>query len=154
MQQRMPAGMSGDAAKMKFEVSKTDRKEKHEGKPCQAYEVNLDGELQSVIWATDWSNVDASKDDFKAFREMAAFLGELVQSLPMMAEDGSPDMFPGLDKIEGFPVVIQEYDDGELVSETFFRNPHREKLDAKEFEPPAGYTAESMQDQMGRDPGY
>jgi hypothetical protein len=148
MKQRMPAGMAQMGEPTKVEVVALDGTRKKDGRTCRGWEVRIDGKLQSTIWASEWKDVEIDKEDFKPFMDMAAFFEELLQSMPMMADEGSTELFSGLDEITGFPVVVETHENGEIVEETFFRNARRQDLDDQTFQPPAGYTMQNLKDQM------
>ena len=146
MKQRMPAGMQGtDAAPRQLEVVALKGKKDMLGKPCQGYEVNIGGELKSRIWATEWKNVDIGPEDFAAFASMARFFEKLMQSVPMMSEQVTTELFSGLDEIDGFPILVEGFTDGVADSKTIFGEPRTQKLDAATFEPPADYKEQLMQ---------
>jgi len=152
MKQRMSAGMPGsDAAPLDVQVVKLQGKEGRQdkqGKPCQAYDVSINGELKSRIWATDWKNVDIGAQDFSAFAEMAEFFQKLMQSMPSMASENSTELFSGLHEIDGFPMLVEGFTKGVVDSQTIFGEPKAEKLDAATFEPPAGYKEHSLQKEL------
>jgi hypothetical protein len=152
MKQRMPANMPGSkAAPMELQVVKLEGKQgkqDKQGKSCQAYDVKIDGELQSRIWATDWKNVGISAQDFAAFTEMAEFFQKLMQSMPAMASENSTELFSGLQEIDGFPMLVEGFTKGVVDSQTMFGEPKSLKLDAATFEPPSGYKEQSMKEEL------
>ena len=79
------------------------------------------------------------------WEEMAQFFQKLMESVPAMAQQNSTDMFSGLEQVEGFPVLVESFADGELESQTIFGKPQRQDLDAATFEPPSGYREQTMQ---------
>ncbi|MFQ5351215.1 MAG: DUF4412 domain-containing protein [Thermoanaerobaculia bacterium] len=120
-----------------------------EGYPCVRYDVLRDGEKIQELWVTDWSNVRGGGEVAGAFREMASFYGELMDSLEdMMGGAGffNADRNPveSFTKIDGFPVVTRSFEDGDLESETVLRSARRRTLDPDAFEPPSGYKRRSM----------
>lgn len=149
MKQRMPAGMgAANATPLDLQVLALDGKQEKQGKSCRGFEVKINGELKSRIWATDWQNVDIDKQDFAAFVDMAEFFQKLMQSMPAMASDNSTELFSGLQEIDGFPVLVEGFTDGVADSQTIFGDPKVQKLDAATFAPPAGYKEQSMQENL------
>ena len=145
MKQQLPAGVSdADGTPVDLKVVALEGKQEKQGKSCKGYDVKINGELQSRIWATDWKNVGIGPQDFSAFVEMAEFFQKLMQSMPAMASENTTELFSGLNEIDGFPVLVEGFTNGVADSQTVFGEPQVEKLDAATFKPPAGYKEQSM----------
>ena len=97
----------------------------------------------------DWSNVKGGAEVAGTFREMGSVWGEIMDSFQDMAGGsgflGSDDHFANtFNKINGFPVVTRDFEDGELDSETVLESVTERDLDPDAFEPPKGYRLRTM----------
>ncbi|MEM7394611.1 MAG: DUF4412 domain-containing protein, partial [Verrucomicrobiota bacterium] len=91
----------------------------------------------SEVWAADWAAVGVEKKDFAPFYQLAAFQQRLARSLP-----GKQSLADGLDAlafIDGFPLKIRRYTDGEARHETRLSRARSGPATAALFEPPKGY---------------
>ena len=121
-----------------------------QGYPCVRYDVLRDGEKIRELWVTDWSNIKGGGDVVDAFKEMASFYDELLDSIGQ--KPGSPGgFFSGDDnpiesftRVDGFPVVTRSFEGGELESESVLESVTERDLDPDAFEPPKGYRLRTM----------
>ncbi len=146
MKERMPAQTQA-AKRPKTEVRRTAERADRNGYPCVKYDVLRDGSKVRELWVTDWSNIDGGKEAADAFVEMAGFMKEMLDALPVGGAPGGlgDAMVAQMNEIDGFPVVTRDFgDDGSLESESLLRSARRQSLDPDEFEPPAGYKRRSM----------
>jgi hypothetical protein len=80
---------------------------------------------------------------------MSRFLQELVASMPMLQSMQADQGLEGLDRVEGYPVLMREFENGKAVSEVLFRSVEKRALPAATFEVPAGYAARRLDAEMG-----
>lgn len=127
------------------EVRRTGERATKAGYPCVKYEVYQDGRKIRELWVTDWSNVEGGGEARDAFKDMADFFQEMLDSLG----DGA-GFFEGIDSVaknfeNGFPVETRGFDEGGgLEDESVLRSARRQRLDPAAFEPPSGYKRMSM----------
>ncbi len=133
------------------EFRNTGERATRQGYPCVRYDVLRGGEKFQELWVTDWSNVKGGEEVAGAFREMASFYGELMDSFKDMMGPGAGNFFPAdrnpveaFTQIDGFPVVTRDFEGGELESETVLESVTERDLDPDAFEPPKGYRLRTM----------
>ncbi|MFQ5600818.1 MAG: DUF4412 domain-containing protein [Candidatus Krumholzibacteriia bacterium] len=140
MKERMP--QMAQAQKLSVEVRRTDEKDKVHGYPCTRFDVLVGGTKTSEIWVTDWKKAGVDEDSFAAFRGMSRFFRDLFESSEMLRQAARENaMFNGIDEIDGFPILIREYEDGAVSGETSFKSVQKTNVKASEFEVPEGYSA-------------
>lgn len=152
MKGRMPAvtGEGSAAPRQVTEYRKTSQRETHQGYPCVKYEVVRGDEKVREIWVTDWNNVEGSDEVLDAFKDMASFYEELMDSIGKMTGGFGAGVFGGENpmesfaKIDGFPVVTRNFEGGELESEAVLESVVQRDLDPDAFEPPKGYRLRTM----------
>lgn len=146
MKQRM--GTLGDTAKRpSTEVHRTGERGTKAGYPCVKYQVLRAGKTVRELWVTDWDNLEGSQEAIDAFKEMAAFFKQMMDSIDVgrapFGEFDNP--FEQMDQFGGFPVVSRELDGrGQVTGESTLRSAKRQTLDPAAFEPPSGYKRQSM----------
>lgn len=144
MKGHMPSTPAASAAPV-IEVKKTDRKQTINGHACVCYETLVDGTKQSEAWVTSWKSAGIERQGFQAFRDMAAFYRGLIESVPTMGKQlAEQDIFGGIEKIDGFPVLIREFDGDTITGETLFQSADEQKVDPATYAPPAGYKQHKM----------
>jgi hypothetical protein len=150
MKSRMPMPA---APREPSKLKKTGDTETINGYPCVRYEVWRAGSKERELWVTDWSNVDGSAEIADVFRDMAAFMTELLDSLPDIGgmKGLADDSFAHLEEMNGFPVVTRELaDDGSVEFETTLTSSQKADLSAADFEPPPSYKRQDLMKGMKR----
>jgi hypothetical protein len=121
-------------------VTNTGQKEKIEGYDCTRWDVTHDGTKTAEVWATSWKAARASKADFAVLEQLTAFLAVLHEASPATRNLSRPgDLVSEMDRVDGFPVRIRQFEDGMLASESTLEAVDGKKVDAATFEVPAGY---------------
>lgn len=145
MKDKMPQMQPAEMPEVK--IVKSSVRETQGGQPCVRYDVISDGAKVRELWVTEWSNVDLKADDFAVIDEMGRFAEKLVASLGQAMKMGQNFENPlaQWSEIDGFPVLIREFDDGTATAETLFRSVERRDLEGSLFEPPAGYKEEKLE---------
>jgi len=149
LKERMP-NMGGNApSRPANEYKRTGQRATKAGYPCVRYDVLRGGEKVREMWVTDWDNVEGAREVREAMLDMADFFEQIMSSLSeslggLGPAFGGDSPFDGLREMDGFPVVVREFDGGELESESTLRSARRRTLDPADFEPPAGYKRRSM----------
>jgi len=82
--------------------------------------------------------VDGSDEVIESFRNMAAYITKMTESLPMRSNDG-PNPGELMNQIDGFPVHTIDYDNGVVVSEMSLDSILEQDLDDELFAAPKGY---------------
>lgn len=105
---------------------------------CRRYAVLEKSEKVQDICAAELGEVDGADEVIESFREMAAYMTKITESMPMRSDDR---MNPGelMDKIDGFPVHTIDYENGVIVRETSLDSVTEQDLDEGMFAPPEGY---------------
>jgi hypothetical protein len=150
MKSRMPMPA---APREPSELRKTGDTDTINGYPCVRYEVWRDGSKERELWVTDWSNVEGSAEVADVFRDMAAFMTELLDSLPNIGgmKGLANESFAHLEEMNGFPVLTREFaDNGAVELETTLKSSHEADLSAADFEPPKGYKRQDLMKGMKR----
>lgn len=139
MKDKMPAAAMASTPESTIEVVKTGEKENIAGKPCERYDITKNGTKTTEIWVTPWNRADMGEKDFAIFKEMAAFMKEMMSASPFMAQGAENEFFAGVDEIDGFPVMTREFRDGKATEETVLKSVEKKKLDTAVFALPEGY---------------
>jgi hypothetical protein len=146
LRERMPAA---SAPPPMPEVRRTNERADHGGFATVKHEVLVNGRLTQELWVTDWDNVEGHEEARPAFEAMADFSKELLEALadgPMgnlanLNENG----YEYMKDLDGFPVLTRNLgENGAVESESVLRSSRRETFEAAHFEPPAGYTEQTM----------
>jgi len=135
-----------------FEIVKTGKTDTVNGYGCTYYRVEQAGRTQNEMCVTPWSRIEGGDEAASTFKDMAAFASELMSAFSsmsglgnLMPQGGIQGIFTQFEKLDGFPVVVREFDElGELESEATLRSAERRTLDPADFEPPAGYKRQEM----------
>jgi hypothetical protein len=138
MKQQMGAMMQD--AKEETAFKNTGQKKKINGYPCTKYEVERSGEKVREMWVAQWGSFKNSKETAAAFTAMSEFFKSLMDSMkgnPFLSAIDNPYSYS--DKLNGFPVLVTEFDDGKPSRETAFLSSEKKKLPAGLFEPPKDY---------------
>ena len=145
MKDKMPQLQEVEMHEVK--ISKSSVSETQGGHPWVRYDVTSDGVKVRELWVTAWSNVNLKGDDFAVIDEMSRFAEKMVASLGKAMQMGQKFENPMAQwsEIDGFPVLIREFDGDTATSETLFRSVERRDLEGGLFEKPAGYTEEKME---------
>jgi len=105
---------------------------------CRQYAVFEGAEKVQDLCAAKLEEVGGADEVFEAFRNMAAYITKMAESMPM----GSGDRInPGelMDEIDGFPVHTIDYENGAVTRESSLDSVTEQELDAGMFAAPEGY---------------
>ena len=105
---------------------------------CRQYAVYEGATKTQEVCAADLDDVDGSEELIEAFRNMAAYITKLTESLPMRGDE-RPNPVELMDQIDGFPVHTIDYDNGVAVSEMSLDSVLEQDLDEELFAAPKGY---------------
>jgi len=105
---------------------------------CRQYAVFEGAEKIQDICAAELDEVDGADEVIAAFRNMAAYITKMIESMPMKSDDR---INPGelMDEIDGFPVHTIDYENGEVAGETSLDLITEQDLDEGMFAAPEGY---------------
>ena len=146
MKGRMPAPAAAPE-RSKVEFRNTGERGTKNGYPSVKYEATTNGRKTAEYWVTDWDNVDGGDDAVEAFKAMAGFLKQMLDSMPSFGvdEDANDNPFEHMNEMDGFPVLTYEYaSDGSIASESSLRSSTQKEVDPAEFEPPSAYKRREM----------
>ena len=152
-QQQIASGENPYADQLKsqkMDYRKTSQQGIKEGYPCVKYEEFYGDEKTQEIWVTDWDNVDGGREAEKAFKELNAFIKELMDKFgQVMGGNGSffgdgNDPMSGFTELDGIPVYTKSFEGGTLESESRLKSTKRQSLNPDDFAPPSWYNRMSM----------
>jgi hypothetical protein len=100
------------------EVRKTSDTGTTNGYAWTRYEVLQEGSKIREFLVADRSSLDVEASTFDAFKEMAAFFESLTESLGAGMGPAVQNPFDEASRLDGFPVVVRDFEDGALVGAT------------------------------------
>jgi hypothetical protein len=137
--------MGGQAAAAPaVEVKATGDKQTVQGYPCTRYDVLLGGKKSSEMWVASWGAVKIDKSDIQALTSMNSFFEEMLKGNPMLGKLSTSSSFQGLDRVDGFPVLIRHFDGDKVIEEMTLKGVERRAVPAGSFDVPAGYTRKEL----------
>jgi len=110
--------------------------------PCRRYDVIVGSTKESEVWATSWKDAGVDRDAFEVFRDMAQLFREMLSGMPRLAEQRK--VFSGVDEIDAFPVLIRDFENESVTTETVFDSVDERDVDAGLYEIPDGYSERPM----------
>jgi hypothetical protein len=113
---------------------------------CRQYAVFEGAEKVQDICAAKLDDVDGADELIDTFRNMAAYMTKMTESMPMVSDDGM-DPSRLMEEIDGFPVRTIDYKNGVATGETSLHSITEQSLDAGLFRAPDGYRREDPFDQ-------
>ncbi len=119
------------------ELTNTGERREINGYPCVKYEFHLNGVKDSELWVTRSSSLNFSAMA-ELLRSMGEFYSGLTRSLPQGSQSVDFD-FQALSGLDGFPILIRNYDGDRATNETQIRQIREESVAGDFFEPPSGY---------------
>ena len=137
-------GKGGAASGPSIEVKVSGEKQTIQGYPCTRYDVLLGGKRTSEMWVAGWSAIKVTKDDMAALRSMSTFFEDMVKSNPMLRNLATSGAFQGLDRVDGFPVLVRHFDGDKVVEEMTLKGVERRAVPAGTFDIPAGYARKEL----------
>lgn len=140
--ERMLAGQgvaAGAKPRPKIEVVDTGRSETVEGRRCRVWDVKRGGVLDEQHCVVPFDSLPGKQDLLALFEHMNGLFGELRKASSAFAA-GSGDEYEALTKMNGFPVLTRDYENGKPTGrETRVRAWREESMAAALFEVPSGY---------------
>ena len=138
-------GMAMPSQQAPSELRRTSESGTQSGYAAVKYQIVRDGTVERDLWVTEWANIEGSAEARPAFERMASFMQELMAGLTEIVGDMGQDSFRHMSEMNGFPVLTVEYDDdGQPEMETRLLSASEQTLPATAFEPPSGYTRQSI----------
>lgn len=139
-------GSSEPAREIKTTVEKTGERETINGYPCIKYLVKAGGVLQSELWVTPFTRLKADRKELGALFKLTDFQEKLVQAFskqPGLAQELRAGMI-AYEDIDGLPILIRMFQDGELSSETRVKHVQSADVDPGLFQVPSGYKRQDI----------
>lgn len=135
----------GTVVQPKVELRRSGDKEKIAGYDCVRWDVLHDGAKTAEVWATNWKAAGTTKQDFAVLRQLTAFLETLHAASPATRNlSNNGELIRELDRVDGFPVRIRQFEDGMLASESTVESIDTKPIAATAFEVPAGYSKQAF----------
>jgi hypothetical protein len=105
---------------------------------CKQYSVFEGPDKTQDICAAKLDEIDGADEVMEGFRNMAAYMKKLTESMPMRSDE---HMNPVelMKQIDGFPVHTIDYDNGVIAGEVSMDSVIEKDLDAGLFAAPEGY---------------
>jgi len=105
---------------------------------CRQYTVFEGAEKVQDLCAAKLDEVGGADEVFEAFRNMAAYITKMAESMPMGSDNR---INPGelMDEIDGFPVHTIDYENGAVAREYSLDSVTEQDLDEGMFAAPEGY---------------
>lgn len=158
MEQQMPGLAAGSAGADAgpTEIRRTGRRDTVSGIPCAYVEAWRGGEKVRELCVAGWGDVTAGREALAVFEDMGDFFEEVLDTFAEAMPMGRgalpiPDNpFQDMSRLDGFPVVVRLFEDGEVARETVITRIEETAVDPASFEPPAGYQRQEMPKPKGR----
>lgn len=152
MEQQMPGLAPGTdtAEKASTDIRETGRRETVSGIPCTYFEAWRGGEKVRELCVAGWGDVAAGREALAVFEDMGDFFEEVMETFAESSPQGRgalpmPDNpFQDLARVDGFPVVVRLFEDGQVARETVITGIEESAVDPASFEVPAGYERQEM----------
>lgn len=117
----------------------------HSGYSTTKYQIVREDKVLRDLWVTEWTNIDGASEARAAFEGMAAYMQEMMSGLTQIIGDMGQDSFRHMQEMNGFPVLTVEYgDNGQPTTETRLLSATEQTIPASAFEPPSGYSRQSI----------
>ena len=129
-------GQAEEAPPLKIEAGGSSE---WQSRKCREYEVFEGDEKTQDICAADLDDVDGADEVIAAFKDMAAYIEKMTESMPMRQSGGQPNPGELMEQIDGFPIHTVEYQNGVKVSEVSLDAVTEKDLDDALFGAPEGY---------------
>ncbi|HBA83671.1 MAG TPA: hypothetical protein DCZ95_06205 [Verrucomicrobia bacterium] len=111
------------------------------GMTCRRYKAAFGGQLTQDIWVADWAAAGMKSADFKVVNLLAGSYDRIMKSSNMIPSLDFMVYIPvsGLNRMNGFPVLIKQYRKGALQYEILLSRPVFKKMPASLFQVPEGF---------------
>ncbi|MCP4498872.1 MAG: hypothetical protein GY822_02760 [Deltaproteobacteria bacterium] len=137
-----------DAKKVKSIFKKTKETKKVLGKVCTRWDVFSGKTLTRSMWVAPRGSFKGEKEAVDGLTAVATFMEELMADFPQAGSENFP--FEGLAKMGGLPLEIVSYNGKTIRSIDLITAVKVRKVDAATFETPAGFTRQTLADQLKR----
>lgn len=121
-------------------LRETGESDRVEGIPCRELAVLREGARIAELCRADYAEAGVSPESFAAVREVQALLRDSAAAL-LAGESGDPGLaaLASFGDLEGVPLRVRVFEQGEPTSETRVTGIESRPLDAADFEIPEGY---------------
>lgn len=123
------------------EIRATGESREISGYACRHYDVFQDGSKVAEVWATSQSNVAGAENLSSVFEQLAEFYKNLTRNF---AQFQTGFDFNVLADLDGFPIQMQNFEDGQLKSEMLIQEIVETTDSGTLFEKPVGYQEQKM----------
>ncbi|TQV72151.1 hypothetical protein FLL45_18190 [Aliikangiella marina] len=152
MMKKMMAGRMGmaddSAPKPTKNIVKTGKSASAAGYDCQIHEVYSGQKKLRELCVTPWGKIKNGGEIKQSLEEMNRFFSAFLDSMKgmMPADEESP--FAEIEKLNGFPVIFKEFENGQLFETSTLQSISSKDLSADIFKAPKGFTKQSMMEGM------
>lgn len=147
MMKRMMPAMPEKPAIPEFRVEKTSEKKEVNGFNATKAIIYSDGVKTAEVWLAPLNKVKGAEELMTSTKAFGEFFSEMMEQLAGMnqMQDSSQQLMTQMGKLDGFPVVTRNFENGKHVSTTTLSGVEEKKLPASEFNAPAGYKKQKLQ---------
>lgn len=137
-------GMSQRAQASKKEMKKTGKNHTIGGYSCEVVETISEGVKVREYCVTDWPKLKNHAEISSAMMGMNDFVEEMMETMQGVSANEESSPFSDIKKLNGFPVMIKEFKNGQLQESTELLSISAESISADFFSVPAGFAKRSM----------
>lgn len=121
-------------------VEKSGQAQQVSGMPCHRFTVRHGETLVQEIWATSWTQAGIEGTDVEALRDLAKAMDQpALTSLLGLAFDGRYSLTESMLRIDSYPVIFVQYENGKPVCQVRMGKPKRIDVSMSEFRCPPSY---------------
>jgi hypothetical protein len=142
MQGRM--GMNQPDQAPKKVMKKTGKKHTIAGYNCEVVEALSNGKKLREYCVTEWSKIKNSAEVSSAMMDMNGFVEDIMEMMKSLSTNGQTSPFADIKKLNGFPVMVKEFKNGQLDETTELLSISDQTVSKDFFAVPAGFSKRSM----------
>lgn len=140
MGNRGAAAAAPRAAPAPLQARDLGRSEKAAGRSCRLWELSRAGVVEQQLCVVPFSAVPGKEDLLTLSKRMMALMRPLADALPDRGSVGSSRDLEAMETVQGYPLLIREYEGGKPTGREIVLQTWREQsLAASEFEVPANF---------------
>jgi len=139
MKGRLPELNAGGTSPPEIRI--TEEEEEISGYPCVRNDVYQEGEKMAEVWTTSRSRVPGAEDLSDVFQKLADFYRNLTQGFAQFQTGLNFNILASLD---GFPIRVLNYQDGQLRNRMLIQEVSQGSSSADPFEVPPDYKEEKI----------
>jgi len=147
MKERMPGTAWGEAQELQIKKAGSG---KVDGYSCTKYDIYKGDEKTMQHCVAPWDKIDGGSEMKSAMLGMGDFMDQMAEKFSRSSSIAGPgvqserNMFKQLRKLDGFPVQTIIYAQDKAVGESNLVSSKEETVDPAAFEPPPGYSLQTI----------